>query len=375
MNTAFTKHYELFILDDCAEDREVYKQKLSNISGIDFTVTEAGTFEAAKALTLGRHFDCFVIDYNLPDANGFEFIQYLKEKRKENIHSAALIVVTGQGSEEIASEAFKLGVHEYLTKKSVSDGNFGRPLMNAIERAHLTTQLERFRRELEKSHRDLSEFTHTAAHDLKSPLRRIMSYCEILEEDAIERLTEEEIGILNRMHLNAKRMRELIDSLLTYSLVNTDDEEKRECDLKDMVQEIEAEFAPQLKEVHGEIEVKDLPTISVYPVRMRQLLTNLISNAMKYKSQEPLRIVVDSSFEDDRLIVSIADNGVGIEAEKYEEIFKDFKRLYANDDIEGSGLGLSICKKIAERHGGEIWLESEVGAGSTFFFTIAVDEK
>lgn len=374
MSSSFDQHYNLFMLDDSPEDREIYKRRLSKIPGVEFDITETGNIDQAKQMTLGRHFDCYIIDYNLPNSNGLEFIKYLQENRREYTKAAALIVVTGQGSEDIASEAFKLGAHEYLTKKSLSEAaSFNRPLMNAIERAQLTTQLQSYRDQLQRSHRDLSEFTHMAAHDLKSPLRRILSYCEILEEDAAERLNNEDKSILSRMSLNAKRMRELIDSLLAYSLVNANDEGKQEVDLREMVHDIVSEFQHQLEEDGGKISVDFLPRVSVFPIRMRQLLTNLISNARKYKSERPLHIEITASQEDDNLIIAVKDNGLGIDAAQCDEIFKDFKRLHPNEEIEGTGLGLSICKKIAQRHGGDIWVESEPGVGSTFYFTIKLD--
>lgn len=370
MSGSFEQHFNLLLLEDSPEDREMYKRHLGAIPGIQFSITEAGSFANAKKFVSESDFDCYVIDYNLPDCNGLDFVRYIMDAKNESAHSSAFVIVTGQGNEDVASEAFKLGVHEYLTKKNISNGALTRPILGAIERAQLTAQIQLVKHELERSNKALTEFTHTAAHDLKSPLRRIVSYCEILQEDAGHKLNDEENAILERIMVNAKRMRELVDSLLTYSLINAENEVKEKTDLKALLDEIVDEFDPHIIEHEARIEVKNLSEAVVHEVRIRQLFQNLISNAIKYKSEKPPHIIIDCKDEGEYLVISVADNGEGISKEHQADIFKDFKRLHANEDIEGSGLGLSICKKIAQLHGGKIWLESEPGVGTTFFIKI-----
>lgn len=367
---AFNQQFNLLLLEDSPEDREIYKRRLGAIPGIEFNITEAGNVENAKECIIAGDFDCYLIDYNLPDSNGLDFVRYLIDKKNDSAQAAALVIITGHGSEDVASEAFKLGVHEYLTKKAIYDGTLTRPILGAIERAQLTAQIQIVKNELERSNKALSEFTHTAAHDLKSPLRRILSYCEILQDEASGKLNEEENGILERIMVNAKRMRELVDSLLTYSLISAENEGKAKSDLKLLAEQTVDEFEPQLKETQGKVEVFDLPEVVVHDIRIRQLFQNLISNALKYKSDKPPHIIINSEDDGDYVIISVKDNGEGISSEHRKDIFKDFKRLHANEDIEGTGLGLSICKKIAELHGGDIWLESEPGVGSTFFIKL-----
>ena len=372
MRSFFSQKFDVLLLDDCQEDRELYKRHMTSMAGVEFCVSEADSVLNAKEQANSQHFDCYVVDYNLPDATGLDFVRHITEQKGEQSKDAAIMVVTGQGSEEIAADAFKLGVHEYLTKKSVSEGFFARPLLSAIEKAQLTAQLRIFRDKLERSNRDLSEFTHTAAHDLKSPLRRISSYCEILQEDASERLNDDEKGILQRMMINARRMQNLIDSLLSYSLIEYDEEQRQEVSLHELVQDVLAEFQPHIDDVGGSILIKsDLPKLCIYPTRLRQLLANLISNAIKYRSEKrSLKVVIDSKVDGEFTVISVRDNGQGVDPSKKEEIFKDFKRLHSSEDVEGTGLGLSICKKIAQRHGGDIWVESKPSYGSEFYVSI-----
>lgn len=366
-------HFNILLLEDSPEDIILYKRHLEAIPGVSFDIQESQSVEQAKKILEKNNFDCYVVDYNLPDSTGLDFIRHLLDSQKGQDRKAAIIMVTGQGSEEIAAESFKLGADEYLTKRSISDGLFGRPVMNAIERAQLTTQIQHYQDRLAQSNKDLSDFTHTAAHDLKSPLRRILSYCEILQEDAAERLIDDDNAILERMMVNAQRMQNLINSLLSYSMIEYDEEEKQVTDLNVIAADILNEHKESIEETSADIHVGTLPTLHAYPVRIKQLLSNLVSNALKYKGTDAPRIIINALKDGDTITMSVQDNGQGIPKEQQSMIFKDFKRLHANEDIEGSGLGLSICRKIVERHGGEIWVESESGKGSTFYFTLKDD--
>ena len=373
MSNPMHPRFDVLLLEDSPEDAELYRRQLAAIPNINFQITEANSVQKAKDSAVNRHFDCYVVDYNLPDASGLDFIRHLLEKNEEADLNAAIVFVTGQGDEELAAEAFRLGVHEYLTKKNVSEGRFARPVMNAIEKAQLMVQLHHFRDRLEQSNKDLSTFAHTAAHDLKSPLRRILSYCEIMQEDAAERLNDEDKRILERMRVNAGRMQSMVENLLSYSLIEYDEERKEMTDLGALVRDIVNEFQEQIEHEEACVTVGYLPTLPLYKERVRQLFSNLISNALKYKSEKPPRI--DISGEDGEALVKVAvsDNGRGIPLGQKEQVFRDFKRLHAQEDIEGTGLGLSICKKIVERHGGEIWVDSEPDQGSTFYFTLKTE--
>ena len=363
------QHYNVLLVEDGPEDRVLYKRLLGKSQSARFNVQEAGSVAEAKRMAENESFDCFVVDYNLPDADGMEFIRYLMDDAPRR-HGRAIIMVTGQGSEEIAVEALKLGVDDYITKKNISDGIFVRPLLNAIERAQLTAKIMHYQNELERSNRELSDFTHTASHDLKAPLRRIASYCDILGEDAATRLNDDDKKILERMRVNAKRMQQLIDGLLSYSSVRFETEEMKDCALSKIVGDIVDEFEPQIAECGATVMARDLPVIKSYPLRMRQLFTNLISNALKYKSKDAPRIEIWAEPAKKGYSFYIRDNGQGIAPEFHKDIFHDFKRLHSNDEIEGTGLGLPICRKIVEMHGGKIWVESAPGNGATFVFTI-----
>lgn len=361
--------YNLLLVDDGPEDRVLYRRLLGKSASARFNIREASSVAEAKKIADNDEFDCFVVDYNLPDADGMEFIRHLMDDAQRR-HGRAIIMVTGQGSEEIAVEALKLGVDDYITKKNISDGIFVRPLLNAIERARLTSKILHYQNELERSNRELSDFTHTASHDLKAPLRRIASYCDMLTEDAEQRLNDEDKRILDRMRVNAARMQQLIDGLLSYSSVRFDTEDKTDCDVTALVNEIIDEFDPQISESNARVINRGLPVIKAYPWRLRQLFSNLLSNALKYRGEAPPLIEMTAEKSGKNYVFRVRDNGQGIDPQYHSLIFGDFKRLHTSDDIEGTGLGLPICRKIVERHGGKIWVESVPGQGATFLFSL-----
>ncbi|MGE4313345.1 MAG: ATP-binding protein [Pseudobdellovibrionaceae bacterium] len=363
------RRISLFILEDNPEDIALYKRRLDRQNEYVFDISTAASIAEAKKICADTDYDCYVVDFRLPDGEGLDFIYYLTQDRGMAT-PGAILMITGQGNEEIAVEAMKSGVHDYLTKRSISEGFFVRPLLNAIQRAELSSQILYYQRELERSNQELSDFTHTASHDLKAPLRRIISYCEMLEEDAVERLNDEEKAMLKRMSLNASRMQTLISDLLMFSQIQSQKEEAVETDVKKLVSEIVEELADPLSQHEAQVELGVLPTQTIYPVRVRQLFANLLSNALKYKSAQPPRISIRYEQGDKEGFFVVEDNGIGIPKEFLNDIFKDFKRLHNQDEIEGTGLGLSICRKIVEKHQGRIWVESEVGKGSKFCFTL-----
>lgn len=372
MNTTRKASYDILILEDSHDDLALYKRRLLAIKGTTFNITETYCAEEAKEKASNQNFDCYIVDYNLPGENGLDFVRHLWEQKEQDHSDAAIVVITGCGSEAIVAEAFRLGVHEYITKSNVLDGLFERPIFSAIERATLTSQIKSFQEKLQQSNRDLSNFSHTAAHDLKAPLRRILSYCEILQEDAAMRINQEDKEILKRMEINARRMQNLVENLLSYSLIKYEKEEKEVVDLNILMQDVLEDMGHDIQETNTKIEISNLPTLPVYSMRIRQLFNNLISNAIKYKSQKTPHIIIKAEIEGDYAKFSVEDNGQGIPENRHAYIFEDFRRLYSDEQVEGTGLGLSICNKIVERHNGKIWVESKKGEGATFYFTIKI---
>lgn len=356
---------KILIVDDSPPDREVYKRFLRPTP---FTFFEAESCSEALRIAEEQDLDCVIIDYNLPDGDGIDFIQEFQEKGRSPY--AAMLMVTGQGSETTAVAAMKSGATDYISKDNIKESYFLKTIMDVIEKADLRKQVQLYQDYLEKSNVALSEFTHTVSHDLKAPLRRMISFCELLEESAGDSLNEESREYMERISANARRLQKFVDDLLAYSRVLHAHEDLEKVDLSTLARDVSEDLSFMVEETHAKIEIGDLPRVAAYPTRIRQLFLNLISNALKYHGEKKPEVEISCSEKNGQYVFEIADNGIGIPKAAQESVFNAFQRMHSQDAIEGTGLGLSICKKVVEAHKGDIWVESEPGKGSRFYFSL-----
>ncbi len=231
--------------------------------------------------------------------------------------------------------------------------------------------------ELERSNRELEQFAYVASHDLQEPLRKIRTFGDRLEMKCGEQLDETGRHCVARMQDAAARMQRLIDGLLTLSRVTTRGQQFEPVDLEAVAREVIADLEVQIERVEGRVELGRLPTIQADPLQMQQLFQNLIGNALKFRRiEEPPIVKVYGRFlhgreqrgsaAEEKCLVYVEDNGIGFEEKHAERIFDVFQRLHPRDVYEGTGVGLAICRKIAERHGGAIHTSSTPGKGTTF---------
>ncbi len=228
--------------------------------------------------------------------------------------------------------------------------------------------------ELSRSNADLEQFAYVASHDLQEPLRTITSYVQLLGKRYKDKLDQDANDFINFAIDGSNRMRNLINSLLEYSRVNRI-KPFEHIDMNDLLKDVLQNLANSIKESNANIVADDLPTVYGDLVLIDQLFQNLIGNAIKYKGEKSPEIHVSWKRENGDYLFSIKDNGIGIPKEYSDKIFVIFQRLHGKDKYQGTGIGLAICKKIVERHGGKIWVESEPGKGSTFYFTIKANLK
>ena len=227
--------------------------------------------------------------------------------------------------------------------------------------------------QLEISHREMEHFSYAASHDLKAPLRNIVSLVEVLKADLSEPQLPEHISeILSLIGTNTGRMHSLVQDLLEFSRVDRSERHFEAVDLNLLVQEICELIEHDLANAKASINYQQLPTITVDRLLMRQLLQNLITNGIKFQpeGQSPV-VTVSAKAHEDGWEIIVADNGVGISAEYREQVFQVFSRLHDLQEYEGNGIGLAICKKIADIHHGRIWVEDNPPQGAAFHFTVA----
>ena len=237
--------------------------------------------------------------------------------------------------------------------------------------AELEKRVEERTLELEEANRELEAFTYTVSHDLKAPLRGLAGFSQALEEDYGERLDETGRRYLHTIRSSATRMGQLIDDLLRYARVERRAMERRSVPLKPMLDQLLQDFAEEM-EARGMTLREDLAVGEILAERegIREALANLLSNAVKFSPARGGTISVRSYRDGDLVVVSVADQGVGFDMKYQERIFGIFERLHRQEEYPGTGVGLAIVRKVAERHGGRAWAESEVGRGSVFYFAV-----
>lgn len=243
-------------------------------------------------------------------------------------------------------------------------------LNKALERS------ESVLRELERSNQELDAFAYIASHDLKEPLRGIHNYSQFLLEDYGAQLDDEGREKLETLKQLAKRMDGLIKTLLRFSSVGRADLALSQINAGDLVRDARDVLRTAIEEAGTQIEIAtDLPDVTCDPVLAGQVVQNLLANAIKYTSREHGRVEAGWNSDMRRPVFHVRDDGIGIREQDYESIFRIFKRLHGQNKYGGGlGAGLTIVKKIVERHGGRIWVESQSGKGSTFYFTLSKDK-
>ena len=223
---------------------------------------------------------------------------------------------------------------------------------------------------LEARNKELEHFTHIASHDLQEPLRTVLSYIKVLELEYGSGLDERAILYLNGMENSVKRMSGLVESLSKLSRLGLLGE-ALPVDCNTVITEVKEDLANLIRSTGAGINSAQLPVITSYPVQLRLLFQNLLSNALKFsRSEIAPQIFINSRETEDAWQFSIADNGIGISENHFETIFQIFKKLNSKEDFKGDGMGLANCKRIVDLLGGDIWLTSNPGVGSTFYFTI-----
>lgn len=260
----------------------------------------------------------------------------------------------------------ELGVNNMLVNGKIM---FVGTLRDISERKQAEESIKTYIKKLKQSNQELDDFAYIASHDLKEPLRGLSNNALFLKEDFGDKLGSKAVERIDRIIFLAERMEQLVNDLLHFSRLGQQDLANTECNLADLVQDTLSMLDAVIVEKNVEIKIQNnMPIIICDKVRMREVFHNLITNAIKYNNKPSKSIEIGYS-KDNQFFVK--DNGIGI-AEKFrEEVFRIFKRLNAEDDsTKGTGVGLTFVKKIIERHGGSIWIESEEGEGTTFHFTL-----
>lgn len=238
------------------------------------------------------------------------------------------------------------------------------------ERKRAEQALERYTAELERSNAELEEFARVASHDMQEPLRVVTSHVQLLQRRYEGKLGSDADESISYAVEGARRMQTLISDLLVYSRVGTGSKELAPADCVASFDVAVANLQEAIRESGARVTRDPLPTVMAHASQLTQLLQNLIGNAIKFRSEKPPLVHVSAAREEDEWVFSVRDNGIGIDPQYQDRVFGIFQRLQSGGKHPGTGVGLAICKKVVERHGGRMWVESESGQGATFYFTI-----
>jgi PAS domain S-box-containing protein len=261
---------------------------------------------------------------------------------------------------------------EYSIKR-IEDGKAPRMvslIRDITEQKKAEKKLKQKSEDLVKSNAELEQFAYVASHDLREPLRTVSSYVQLLQNRYADKLDKQANEFIDFTVDGVKRMDQLINDLLSYSRVSRIDQEFETVNLEDTMEIVKVNLRDIIQKNNAVITSDPLPEVKAIKLQMVQLFQNLLSNAIKFRSERTPVIHIGVKKQKLKWEISVHDNGIGIDEKYKEKIFVIFQRLHSRKVYQGTGIGLAICKKIAERHGGKIWVESEPGKGSTFYFTI-----
>jgi light-regulated signal transduction histidine kinase (bacteriophytochrome) len=250
------------------------------------------------------------------------------------------------------------------------DGQIAAFVLDITDRKRAEQAIQRVTDDLLRSNAELEQFAYVASHDLQEPLRMVSSYVQLLAKRYVGRLDNDADEFIGYAVDGAKRMQNLINDLLAYSRVGRRGSEFAPVSAEFLLQEALANLQLTIEDTQTKITHDPLPAVLGDPIQLSMIFQNLLGNAMKFRGAEPPCIHIGVREEEGHWIFSIRDNGIGLDPIFAERIFVIFQRLNDRTSYPGTGIGLAICKRIIQRHGGRIWVESQPGQGCTFFFTL-----
>ena len=375
--------------------------------------------------------DLILLDIMMPEMNGYEVCQHLKSEPKTRDIPVIFISAKDEVFDKV--NAFAVGAVDYISKpfqfeevlarieshltlrnlqKQLKEQNVllqeeinsrlavertlyeknqilqqeistRRAVEKALQEQNLLLQQEisnrqyaesallKSNQELARSNAELEQFAYVASHDLQAPLATIASYAQLLEKRYKDQLDSQAIKFIGNIVHGCTRMQTLIDDLLEYSRVGRSQRPFELVDCNQVIQQTIANLQGAINDTEAVVTYNNLPTVMGDISQLLQLFQNLVGNAIKYRQDAAPTVHITASKQNENWLFSISDNGIGIAPQHQERIFQIFQRLHTQREYSGTGIGLAICQKIAERHGGSIWVDSEPGQGSTFYFTLS----
>jgi two-component system, sensor histidine kinase and response regulator len=362
----------VLLVDDIDANLVALEALLADL-GCELVRARSGN-EALRQL-LKREFAVVLLDVQMPEMDGFEVARYAREN--PHTREVPIIFLTAMhGGEESVLRGYGSGAVDFLTKPI--NAHILRSKVRVfldlfLSREKLAQEVAAHKRTLaalELANGALRHFTQAASHDLGAPLRSVRSFLEALSHEVGDSLDVQARDYLDRSRRASQRMDALLGSLRAYARLARPPAHV-DVDCRAVVELVEADLSDAIAAASAKLAVAELPSVRGDRDRIYQLFLNLIGNAIKYrKPSEAPCVRVSAERRDERWLFCVEDNGIGVDARYTSAVFEVFSRLQQDGKVDGSGLGLAICQQIVEQHGGKIWLESELGRGSRFYFSL-----
>jgi len=335
-------------------------------AGFEASADVAQTAAEFTRLVRKNSYDVILADYEFPNWNGMESVELLRREGQD----VPVILVSGALGELTAVECIKEGAADYVLKDHLA--RLPESVRRALRERALRQENRQAQEELARSNRDLEQFAYVASHDLQEPLRMVATYTELLAERYQGKLDANADKYIHYAMDGARRMQKLVHDLLAFSRLGRQGLAIESADCNVVLQATLVNLEATVRESGAVVEYAQLPVVMADSSQLIQVLQNLIANAIKFRGVAPPLIRVSAEAQAKDWVFSVADNGMGIAPDQLDNVFVIFRRLHTRAEYPGNGIGLSICKKIIEQHGGRIWVESGPGRGSTFRFTLPV---
>ncbi len=359
-----TDHLRLLIVDENASDAARIRQQLLETAP-EIVVEHRTSWASARNAALSGAYGCVLVDCHAGGPSEVAVVSQIRESGCD----APLVAISQAGTAQVAVQALSSGAQDYLSKESMSGSALLRAVRNAVEKVS-------FQRELAEQRRDLERFVSVVAHDLQQPLCAVLNNMELLQDTYSEQLEGRAQDCVDSAVRMSKRMSAMIEGLLEHAKAGVHGSSPVPVNLDAITDAAIKNQQVRLNESHARIHRGPLPMVVATEVSLLQLMQNLVGNAIKFRAPERTPIIHIGATKDGSMWrVSVSDNGIGIPRDQIQHVFTPFLRLHSAKDYPGTGIGLATCRRIVEGLGGKIWIESTLGQGSTFSYTIPAAEQ
>jgi signal transduction histidine kinase len=367
--TMGTDPIRILLIDDDEDDAFITRELLEDAtqaSSQRYELEWKDRYDDGLNAVLRNAYDLVLVDYQLNPGTGRDLIA---EARGMGA-TVPFILLTGLNSGAVDREAMDAGASDFLTKGQTDAALLERSIRYSLRHAEILGALTHKARELERSNLELEQFARAVSHDLRQPLHVIAGYAELLSVRYERALDDKAHDMMGKIVHGVERMNDMIEDLLILARIDADGERVEDVDCSAVWATVVADLQPRIDSSAAVVEAAQLPVVRGRAAHLEQLFRNLLGNALKFTADQPPRISIRCSTAADHWHFVISDNGIGVPAEQRSAIFEPFERGLAAKSYEGTGVGLALCAKIVQQHGGSIWVQPADEQGSCFHFLI-----